>query len=86
MFALMGRNQAPQIATTKCRLESRDWRSLDQSKSIKTVEDLNSVQFVRRSVTIADVVLIGRHQATKLGQRIADSNRVIGIRCIKQNH
>ena len=82
MFALMGRNQAPQVVTANCRLESRDWRSLDQSKSIKTVEDLNC-QIVR---TIADAVLIGRHQATKLGQRIADSNRVIGIRCIKQNH
>ena len=37
------------------------------------------------SVTIADVVLIGHHQATKLGQRIAVSNRGIGVRRLKQN-
>ena len=40
MVALMGRNQAPQVVTAKCRLELRDWRSLDQSKSVKKQQQL----------------------------------------------
>ena len=61
------RNQAQQLITTNCRFELYDWRSLDQSKSIKTIEDLNGVQIVRRSIRMADVCAFRAQSGNETG-------------------
>ena len=55
--------------TTNCRLGSRDWRSLNQTKSQNLLKTLNCLRLARRSVKIADVALTGCHQATTLKQQ-----------------
>ena len=48
---------------------TRDWRSLNQTKSQNSLKTLNCLRLARRSVRIADVALIGCHQATTLKQQ-----------------